>query len=65
MSIDLLSLALAKNYTDKQIEKANLGDGIEKTTIIDKTSTNTQVPSAKAVFNFVNEMIGVIENGTY
>ena len=33
--------------------------------VLDETSTDEQIPSAKAVYDYVNEVIGGIENGSY
>jgi hypothetical protein len=52
------------NQTDKT--KADyIKNKPEQVDTIDKDSTTKQIPSAKAVYDFVDEIIGGIENGSY
>lgn len=44
------------------------GEGQERleiTTEISENSTDAQIPSAKVVYDYVDEVIGGIENGSY
>ena len=36
-----------------------------KVASIDEKSTDKQYPSAKAVYNYISEIIGGVENGSY
>ena len=61
-SVELLMLSVAGNWSRKTLyfEREN-----NKVKTISESSTDTQYPSAKAVYDFVNTTLGTLINGEY
>ena len=61
-SVELLILSVAGNWGRKTISYESTAN---KTKTINESSTDTQYPSAKAVYDFVSNTLGTIINGDY
>ena len=61
-SVELLMLSVAGNWTRKTLDFERQD---YKVKTISASSTDTQYPSAKAVYDFVNTTLGTIINGDY
>lgn len=61
-SVELLMLSVAGNWSRKTLDFEGQSNKVKT---INEASTDTQYPSAKAVYDFVNSALGTIINGDY